>query len=308
MDLIYSQDTVSSEETVSRILRCYNLQMTSDLDRDTLSAILRKYQIRPDKSLGQNFLTDPSILSGIVDAAGATDQDIVLEIGAGLGHLTSHLAKEARRVIAIELDNRLIPALEDRLSSLDNVQIVQGDILRLNLADLIQQDGYLVVANIPYYITSSIIRYLLESNRKPNQIILTIQHEVAQRVCSSTGQMSILALSVRMYGEPKLISRIPSDAFYPTPKVDSAVVRIDLHQEPLLPLGKREQFFELIKAGFLHKRKTLRNSLSKGLEWPPKKVEEMLLSADIDPSRRAQTLSIPEWLEVTEHYDKIQQS
>jgi 16S rRNA (adenine1518-N6/adenine1519-N6)-dimethyltransferase len=173
----------------------------------------------------------------------------------------------------------------------------------LKLADLIQDDGYLVVANIPYYITSSIIRYLLESARKPSQIIMTIQHEVAQRVCSSAGRMSILALSVRMYGEPRLISRIPSDAFHPAPKVDSAVVRIDLHQEPILPLGKREKFFELIKAGFLHKRKTLRNSLSKGLGWSPKKVEELLLSVDIDPSRRAETLTISEWIEITERFD-----
>ena len=286
-------------------MQCYNLQMTSDLDRESLSAMLRKYQIRPDKSLGQNFLTDPNILSGIVHAAGVTDQDIVLEIGAGLGHLTAHLAKNARRVIAIELDKRLIPAFADRMGSLDNVQVVQGDILKLNLADLIQEDGYLVVANIPYYITSSIIRYLLESDRMPSKIILTIQHEVAQRVCSSAGGMSVLALSVRMYGDPVLISQIPADAFYPAPKVDSAVVRIDLHQEPLLPEEKREKFFKLIKAGFLHKRKTLRNSLSKGLGWSPNQTEDLLLISNIQPSRRAETLTVPEWLEVTEQYNKI---
>ena len=258
--------------------------------------------------MGQNFLTDPTILSRIIEAAGVTDQDVVLEIGAGLGHLTGYLAKTAKEVIALELDKRLIPALNDRVGLLDNVQVVQGDILEANLADLIQEDGYHVVANIPYYITSSIIRFLLESTRKPSQIILTIQYEVAQRVCSSAGRMSILALSVQMYGEPRLISRIPADAFYPAPKVDSAVVRIDLHQKPLLPPGKRGLFFELIKAGFLHKRKTLRNSLSKGLEWSASKTEELLLGAEIDPSRRAETLSISEWLEVTDHYDKIQRA
>jgi 16S rRNA (adenine1518-N6/adenine1519-N6)-dimethyltransferase len=194
------------------------------------------------------------------------------------------------------------------LSPLENVNIVQGDILDVNLVELIQEDGYLVVANIPYYITSSIIRNLLESARKPSKIILTIQYEVAQRVCSSTGQMSILALSVRIYGEPNLVCRVPAGAFYPSPKVDSAVVRIDLHPEPLLPLEKREIFFKLIKAGFQHKRKTLRNSLSKGLGWPVSKIEALLLGANIDPSRRAETLTIPEWLEVTDHYDKIQRA
>lgn len=282
--------------------------MTSDPDRESLATILRKYQIRPDKKLGQNFLTDPSILSGIVHAAGVVDQDTILEIGAGLGHLTSQLALNVRRVITVELDNRLIPALEDRLGSFANVQIVQGDILKLDLADLIQEDGYLVVANIPYYITSTIIRYLLESNRKPSKIILTIQHEVAQRVCSSAGGMSILALSVHMYGEPSLAFRIPAGAFYPPPKVDSAVVRIDLHPEPLLPQEKRGMFFTLIKAGFQHKRKTLKNSLSKGLGWSTKMTEKLLQQGNIDPSRRAETLSITEWLEVTDHYEKILQA
>jgi 16S rRNA (adenine1518-N6/adenine1519-N6)-dimethyltransferase len=203
------------------------------------------------------------------------------------------------------LDNRLIPPLEDRLGGLDNIRIVQGDILELNLKDLIKEDGFLVVANIPYYITSYIIRNLLESSRKPERIILTIQYEVAQRLCSNAGQMSILALSVLMYGEPNLISRIPAGAFYPPPKVDSAVVRIDLFPEPLLPPETRDKFFELIKAGFQHKRKTLRNSLSKGLGWSPEDTEALLRRADIDPSRRAETLSIPEWLEVTGQYDKI---
>jgi 16S rRNA (adenine1518-N6/adenine1519-N6)-dimethyltransferase len=279
--------------------------MTQEPDQESLSTLLRKYDIQPDKKLGQNFLTDPSILSGIVETAGVSDQDIVLEIGAGLGHLTGQLAKTAKQVIAVELDHRLIPALEDRLASLEKIQIVQGDILTLDLADLIQEDNYLVVANIPYYITSAIIRYLLESARRPRKIILTIQYEVAQRICSSAGRMSILALSVRMYGNPSLAFRIPAEAFYPAPKVDSAVVEVDLLPQPLLSVEKRENFFQLIKAGFLHKRKTIKNSLSKGLAWSPKDTEALLITAKIDPSRRAETLSVPEWLELTAHYDTI---
>ena len=278
--------------------------MTSP-ERQILSALLKKYNLRPDKNLGQNFLTDPGILDQIVKAAEINNQDTVLEIGAGLGHLTSRLALSAKQVVAVELDKRLISALEDNLNSFSNIRIVQGDILKLDLRDLVAEDNYLVVANIPYYITSSIIRNLLESGLKPKRIILTIQYEVAQRITAISGQMSVLALSVLMYGEPILVQRIPADAFYPSPKVDSAVLRIDLYPEPILPAEQRETYFNLVRAGFLHKRKTLRNSLSTALKWPLGKTEHLLTAAEIDPQRRAQTLSLPEWLELSIQYDKI---
>lgn len=278
--------------------------MTSP-ENQSLSALLKKHNLRPDKNLGQNFLTDPGILDSIVDAAEVKSEDTVLEIGAGLGHLTRHLAGTAKQVVAVELDKRLISILEQNLQPFSNIRIVQGDILQLKPSDLIAEDNYLVVANIPYYITSSIIRNLLESGVKPKRIILTIQYEVAQRVCAVSGQMSVLALSVLIYGEPILVRRIPAKAFYPTPKVDSAIIRIDLYPEPILPAEKREIFFKLVKAGFLHKRKTLRNSLSAGLKWPPEKTEALLSAAEINPRRRAETLSLSEWLEVICQYDKI---
>ena len=281
--------------------------MTSP-ENQSLSALLKKHNLQPDKNLGQNFLTDPSILDKILDAAEVKSQDIVLEIGAGLGHLTRHLASTAKQVIAVELDKRLISILEQNLQSFNNIRIVQGDILQLNPRDLVAEDNYLVVANIPYYITSLIIRNLLESGVKPKRIILTIQHEVAQRVCAVSGQMSVLALSVLMYGEPILVRRIPAEAFYPPPKVDSAIIRIDLYPEPILPAENRELFFKLVKAGFLHKRKTIRNSLSTGLKWTPEKTEGLLSAAEINPQRRAETLSLSEWLEVTGQYDKIKKS
>lgn len=271
----------------------------------TISRLLKSHNLKPDKSLGQNFLTDPNILERIVQIAGVTSSDTVLEIGAGLGHLTAILAQTAREVTAIELDERFIPVLFERLAPYKNIHLVQGDILQLDNTQLVQEDGYLVVANIPYYITSRIIRKLLEAERKPREIILTIQHEVAQRVCAPSGKLSLLALSVRMYGTPKLELRIPAGAFYPPPKVDSAVIKIGLHEEPLLPDPQRENFFLLAKAGFLHKRKTLRNSLSKGLGWSPDQTAEMLESGGIDPGRRAETLTIPEWVELTTVYDKI---
>ncbi len=272
-----------------------------------ITALLKKHNLRPDKNLGQNFLTDPNILEKITHAAGVTDQDTVLEIGAGLGHLTSQLAKVAHQVVAVELDPRFLPVLEENLADINNIRIVHGDILSLDPGDLVQVNDYLVVANIPYYITSRIIRNLLESALKPKRIILTIQHEVAQRVCARTGKMSLLSLSVEMYGEPHLEMRIPAGAFYPPPKVDSAVIRVDLYPEPLLEEELREVFFKVIKAGFLHKRKTLRNSLSKGLAWSLTESEKLLVETGIDPQRRAETLSIDEWLELTREYDKLNQ-
>lgn len=271
----------------------------------SISSLLKDHNLRPDKSLGQNFLTDPALLEKIVRIAGVSPEDTVLEIGAGLGHLTAQLAERARSVTAVEFDGRFLPILAEQLAAYPNVTLVEGDILQLEVPDLLQDDGYLVVANIPYYITSRIIRKLLEASLKPRGIVLTIQYEVAQRICADAGKLNLLALSVRMYGSPSLETRIPAGAFYPPPKVDSAVIKITLHPEPLLPSEERETFFELIKAGFLHKRKTLRNSLSKGLGWAPKRASALLNSGGIDPGRRAETLSLEEWIHLTSVYDKI---
>jgi len=272
----------------------------------SITSLFQRYNLRPDKSLGQNFLTDPAILEKILQIAGVSEDDEVLEIGAGLGHLTAVLAKAARSVTAVEIDPRFIPVLEELQGSFPNIRLVQGDILQLDPAELIEKDGYLVVANIPYYITSRIIRNLLESGRVPREIILTIQYEVARRICDQSGKLSLLALSVHMYGHPSLEARIPAGAFLPVPKVDSAVIKIDLHPQPLLPEPLRTEFFEVVKAGFTHNRKTLRNSLSKGLRWPADKAEKLLESAGIDPGRRAETILMDEWLELTRRYDKIE--
>jgi 16S rRNA (adenine1518-N6/adenine1519-N6)-dimethyltransferase len=279
--------------------------MNNSLTGSSIGDLIKKHGLRPDKSLGQNFLSDPSILKRICTLAGLTNQDLVLEIGAGLGHLTYHLAAIAKKVIAIEIDHRLIPALQETIQSFDNVQIIQGDILTLNTGQLTQENDYLVVANIPYYITSRIIRNLLESAHKPKKIILTIQYEVAQRICARTGRLSLLALSILMYGEPNLEMRVPAGAFYPKPKVDSAVITINIHPQPLLPESQRDRYFQIIKAGFLHKRKTLKNSISRGLGWSPSQAADMLTAAEIDPQRRAETLSLEEWLKVTRVYDNI---
>lgn len=264
--------------------------------------LLSRYGLHPDRSLGQNFIVDESALSKVVAAAEISDNNEVLEIGPGLGSLTRYLAHLARQVVAVELDGRLIPPLEEVLSPFPNVRVVEGDILSIQLRDLVSSPGYLVVANIPYYITSSLMRHLLEAEPRPSRLVLTVQKEVAERICASPGKLSLLALSVQVYGYPKNIARIPAGAFYPPPKVDSAVIRVDLFHQPRIPSEQIETFFRLAKAGFSQKRKTLRNALAGGMALRKEKVESILHSARIDSSRRAETLSLEEWGIMVESY------
>jgi len=261
--------------------------------------ILRKYGLRADKSLGQNFLQDTYALEKIVAISGILPTDTVLEIGPGLGALTRHLAAAAGQVIAVELDERLFPPLKDVISGWTNITLIQGDILKLTPSDIVPATDYLVVANIPYYITSALLRHLLETSPRPRRVVLTIQKEVAERICAKPGDMSLLALSVQVYGQPTIAATIPAEAFHPAPKVDSAVVRIDLTPAPFIPASLLDTFFSLARAGFSQKRKTLRNSLSAGLRKTPADMEKLLLSAGIDPKRRAETLSLEEWRELT---------
>lgn len=314
-----------------------------------IPSLLRHYGIQPAKGLGQNFLVDRSALERIVAVADVTSSDIVLEVGAGLGNLTVLLAKHAHKVIAVELDRRFIPILQTALAGYENVQIIQGDILELDILSILSgvhtprepefgrrtepmerggpvegntgfiirspesarwsiEPRYLIVANIPYYITSALIRHLLEASICPRHMVITVQREVAERICASPGQprqqspkgeMSLLALSVQVYGRPEIAFTIPPGAFHPRPKVDSAVVRIDVFQQPAIPAELLDVFFKLAKAGFGQKRKMLRNALSHGLGLNSERVMEILIKAGIDPKRRAETLSLAEWKELT---------
>ena len=259
------------------------------------AALLKRYGLRAHKGLGQNFLQDPLALEKIVAAAEIQPTDTVLEIGPGLGSLTRYLAISAKEVITVELDPNLIPPLKAVLSPYQNIRVIQGDILKLSPNDLITEKDYLVVANIPYYITSAVIRHLLEHDPKPRHIVLTVQREVAQRICAAPGDMSLLALSVQVYGKPRIAARIPAGAFFPAPKVDSAVLSVDIYPTPRVKPELLDTFFQLIKAGFSQKRKTLRNSLSSGLRISPAQAADLLTRANIDPQRRAETLSIEEW-------------
>jgi 16S rRNA (adenine1518-N6/adenine1519-N6)-dimethyltransferase len=268
----------------------------------SVPALLRAHGLRPLKRLGQNFLVDPVALGRIVDAAGLGDTDAVVEVGAGVGNLTRLLAERARQVLAVEVDERLVELLREEVADLPNVSVLHGDVL--GVSDFgFPHLGYVVVGNLPYYITSAVLRHFLEDRPRPSRLIVTVQREVAQRIVAGPGDMSLLAVSVQFYGRPEIVARIPAGAFYPTPQVDSAVLRIAVAPAPrlALPPGIEERdFFQVVRAGFSQKRKTLRNSLSGGLRLPRGEVEAALRRAGVDPRRRAETLSLEEWARLVE--------
>jgi 16S rRNA (adenine1518-N6/adenine1519-N6)-dimethyltransferase len=278
--------------------------MSSNLPLD-VPALLRRHGLRPDHSLGQNFLVDLAGLNKVISAAQIAPDEDVLEIGSGVGNLTRLLATIARQVVTVEIDPQLIPPLQEALSEYQNVRIVEGDILALNPGELMQSEAYLVVANIPYYITSALLRHLLETRTPPNRLVLTVQREVAERICAGPNQMSLLALSVQIYGHPTIVARLPAGAFYPPPKVDSTVIRVDRYPEMDLSKKQLDLFFRLAKAGFSQKRKTLRNTLSAGMAWSKEQSEALLTAAGITPNRRAETLSLDEWKALVKVTQKV---
>ena len=259
--------------------------------------LIHRYGLGPKRSLGQNFLVDDRYLTDVIQAADLQPDDTVLEIGPGLGVLTHQLAERVENVIAVELDDQLVAILGDQFAEQPKVKIVHGDILESDPAELTKFTihNYKVVANLPYYITSPVLRHLLEASQPPSLAVVMVQKEVAERICATPGQMSILAVSVQFYASPSLVCHVPADAFYPQPKVDSAVLRLDVLPEPAVPDVDPDRFFQIVRAGFGQKRKQLLNSLGAGLRLPKDQVSAACESAGIDPRRRAQTLSLDEW-------------
>ncbi|MBI1294445.1 methyltransferase domain-containing protein [bacterium] len=310
--------------------------------------LIRQYDLDPKKSLGQNFLVDETHLARIAAAADLTPEDTVLEIGPGLGVLTRHLAEQAGHVVAVELDDRLIPILRHRFADQPNVRFVHADILAVDVADLLTEDAtedsdgrktedepnatssassasetvdfvdatritdhesrllpitnpqspitsYKVVANLPYYITSAVLRHLLEAPQPPTLAVVMVQREVAKRIVAGPGDMSLLAIGVQFYAVPKIVQKVPAGAFHPRPKVDSAVLRLDVRPQPAVADVDPVRYFDVVRAGFGQKRKQLLNSLSSGLSTSKEVIRARLEAAQIDPQRRAETLSLQEW-------------
>jgi 16S rRNA (adenine1518-N6/adenine1519-N6)-dimethyltransferase len=248
--------------------------------------------------LGQNFLVDRRYLSHILHAARIDPQDTIIEVGPGLGVLTEKLADVAGMVIGVEVDPLLARHLETSLGRRENVRVLQGDVLELDPAELIAGSSgcpYKVVANLPYSVAAAVLRHFLEASMKPTLVVVLVQKEVAQRMTASPGQMSLLSVAVQLYGKPKIVLKIPPTAFHPRPKVESALIRIEVLPQPALIVEDIEAFFSLVRAGFAHRRKQLHNSLSQELSVPGPTIKEALSRAGIEPSRRAQTLSIEEW-------------
>ena len=260
-------------------------------------SLLERWDLRPSKALGQNFLVAQAVLERIVAAAELAPDEVVLEVGAGLGTLTERLARSAGQVVAVELDQRLMPVLRSNLASFNNVTLIRGDILELDVAAAVSvpSERYKVVANLPYYITSAVLRHLLEANLKPRRMIITVQREVAERIVAKPGQMSLLAVSVQFYGRPRLLFRVKPGSFYPSPTVESAVLQIDLHIKPPAAVEDQAAFFRVVRAGFAQRRKQLRNTLAAGLRLRPEEVAARLREADVDPRKRAQALTLAEW-------------
>ncbi len=246
----------------------------------------------PKKSLGQHWLTDRMILSGIAEAAEITKDDVVLEIGPGLGTLTSELLRRAERVTAVELDADLAAKLPGQFPG-TNLTVVQQDILTFDLTTL--PKGYVVVANVPYYITSKIVQTLLTSTNLPKRIVLLVQKEVAERIVAGPGDMSLLAVSAQLYAETWLDMVVEAEYFTPPPKVDSQVVVLEPFAEPKVSPDQQPAFFRIVKAGFSGRRKKLRTSLSAGLHLSKPAIDTWLESVGIDANLRAEDLSIEDW-------------
>jgi 16S rRNA (adenine1518-N6/adenine1519-N6)-dimethyltransferase len=263
---------------------------------ESIAERLRAGGLAPRKRLGQNFLRDRSYLRRIVDAAELQDTDEVLEIGSGTGVLTRALVERARRVVALELDDSLFALLQHDLAEMPNLDLRHGN--ALNFDPSAHFSGpYKLVGNIPYYITGPLVRRYLEIRPQPSLLVLMVQREVAERIIAEPGDLSVLGVSVQFYAAAGIVARVPAGAFYPVPKVDSAILKLMPKAGPLK--ADPDVFFRVVKAGFSMRRKQLGNSISAGLRLPRATAHELLLAASIDDTRRAETLSIEEWITLT---------
>jgi 16S rRNA (adenine1518-N6/adenine1519-N6)-dimethyltransferase len=257
--------------------------------------------MQPKKSLGQNFLRDQEVLEKIISAADLEASENVMEIGPGEGVLTQELVKSAGKVIAIEKDDNLAEKLKAKYKNNPKLEIINGDILEVNLPEIFEKNNfqkYKVIANIPYYITSLILRLFLETTYPPKEMILMVQKEVAQRISAQPGQMSILAVGVQYYAQVEILFNVDRKSFYPIPEVDSAVIRIKNIKNDTASKEETKIFFRFVRAGFSAKRKTLLNNLSTSLHLERGEVEERLKKAEIDPVQRAQELSVEDWKKI----------
>ncbi|MEK7519385.1 MAG: 16S rRNA (adenine(1518)-N(6)/adenine(1519)-N(6))-dimethyltransferase RsmA [Patescibacteria group bacterium] len=266
-----------------------------------IKKILQKNRTSPSKGLGQNFLISRTALSQLIGAAELKREDTVLEIGPGIGVLTLELAKRVKKLIAVEKDRKMCQILKETLEAYKNLEIINADILKFNHNNYkLITKNYKLVANLPYYITSPVIRKFLEVEKPPDLMVLIVQKEVAQRICAKPPKLNLLAVSVQLYANPKIISFVPKNSFWPKPKVDGAIIQITQIKKD----GKidNQTFFKIVKAGFSQPRKQIINNLSKRLKLNKMQAESWLKSCKIEPEQRAETLSLSDWILLTEKF------
>lgn len=270
----------------------------------TIKDYLSGYEIRPTKNRGQNFLIDRGALDKIIKAADLRKDDLVVEVGPGIGVLTRELASRVKKVLAVELDRKLIKLLRNTsLKGLDNVELWENDILKVKNEELAARLGgdYKVVANLPYNITGVVLQKFLTFEPRPKEMVLMLQKEVAERITAKAGEMSILGVSVQLYGRPEIAAIVPSKSFYPAPAVDSAVVKISHISDDLITKNSLDEkkFWRLVKIGFSARRKQLQNNLMSGLKLSKEEVKNILIKAKLNPLIRAQDLTVEDWLKLT---------
>jgi 16S rRNA (adenine1518-N6/adenine1519-N6)-dimethyltransferase len=269
--------------------------------------LLQQYQMHARKGLGQNFLVNSAILEKITQAAGLTSSDLVIEVGPGLGVLTRRLVEKSGHVIAVEVDERMVEVLQNTLGANSNLSLINRDILEVDPLDLIVQESskfssnliqpyqYKLVANLPYYITQPIIRRFCEAKLKPALMVVMLQKEVAKNIVAKPGDLSILAISIQFYGKPQIVDIVPAGNFYPAPKVDSAILKIEMYPQPAVAVTSEANFFKTVRAGFCAARKQVANALSQGLDISKPEVRSLMQKAAVEPQKRAETLTLEEW-------------
>jgi 16S rRNA (adenine1518-N6/adenine1519-N6)-dimethyltransferase len=289
--------------------------------RKSTKILLKSKGVKPSKRMGQNFLISGRVLEKIIKAAELDPRDVVLEIGPGIGTLTKELAKKVKKVISVEKDPRMIEILKEILKDFKNVEVLEGDILKFSISTVLSQQNspkghfqfsnknYKVVANLPYYITSPVIRMFLEAKKPPKLMVLMVQKEVGQRICAKPPKMSKLAVFCQFYGKPEIVSFVSKKSFWPQPKVDSAILKIVPNQLPLLGSVRfRAKFAKIVKAGFSQPRKQLINNFSKSLNLARTKVKEWLLKNNISPAQRAESLSLTDWINLAKTFRCLDRS
>jgi 16S rRNA (adenine1518-N6/adenine1519-N6)-dimethyltransferase len=278
--------------------------------------LLQKYELKARKGLGQHFLVNSRILKNILRAADLSSGDTVIEIGPGMGVLTRELVEQSGYVIAVELDNGMVELLQETLADYPNISIIHRNVLETEPEDLIEQEKskfpatistpekYKLVANLPYYITQPIIRHFCEARLKPQVMVIMVQKEVARNIVAQPGDLSILAISVQFYGRPQIVGYVPANNFYPAPKVDSAILKIDLYPRPPVEVTGEKSFFKVVRAGFCAARKQLGNSLAQGLDIPKPEALSLLQKAEVSPQKRPEVLTLEEWARLEKVYSE----